>query len=380
MVVAEPPSLIDRDLFRHVIGHFASGVTVITARHDRRDFGVTASAVASLSMEPPMMLVCLNRRLGTQQAVSATRAFAVNILADGQHAMAEQFATPHPDKFRGIAVDHGELGVPLLRDALAHLECRVVEEVRGGTHTVFLAEVQTGDARDGSPLAYFRGSFGRLELARDEAVFQEIRGRVLDRSLPIGKTLELDALARELEVERAPVYYALAKLSAQGLVARAAGRGYCVRPIDVRAARDAFDARCAIELGVVDLTVSRVSPGRLADLRARMEATLPWVRDGRFVDFERYLEANRLFHEGLVGLADNDGLLLAYRQLSLDGVISRALGAERRTSDRVTEDHRRLVEAYEAGDEQLAREIVIAHAELAKERVARVLHAQGGEI
>ena len=154
----------DRDEFRDAIGHFASGVTIITARFDDEDFGVTANAVSSLSLDPPTMLVCLNRASRTQAAVSRSKAFSVNILNESQGDLAVRFATSETDKFRGVGVSYGELGNPLLDGALAHLECRVIEEVAGGTHAVFLAGVERAERFAGAPLAYFRGRFGRLEL------------------------------------------------------------------------------------------------------------------------------------------------------------------------------------------------------------------------
>jgi flavin reductase (DIM6/NTAB) family NADH-FMN oxidoreductase RutF len=150
------------DEFRNVIGHFASGVTVVTTVHDGRPYGTTASAVTSVSLEPPMLLICMNKQSETGQAVAACRRFAVNILSEDQPDAAVQFARKGDDKFVGIALDEGEAGVPLLRGALATLECRVVEEVTGGTHSVFFGEVHRGSARKGRPLTYFRGQFGRL--------------------------------------------------------------------------------------------------------------------------------------------------------------------------------------------------------------------------
>src|SRR3954454_10271828 len=89
---------IDRTLYRDVVGHFMSGVTVITTAHNGTRFGVTASAVSSLSLDPPMLLVCLNRHLPTADAVSSAGVFAVNILTQDQGDLATQFATRHPDK------------------------------------------------------------------------------------------------------------------------------------------------------------------------------------------------------------------------------------------------------------------------------------------
>jgi flavin reductase (DIM6/NTAB) family NADH-FMN oxidoreductase RutF len=155
----------EQDAFREAVGHFTTGVAVVTTTHDGVRFGVTASAVSSLSLEPPMLLVCLTRRLATRDALVAVRHFAVNILAEDQAALALQFARPAADKFDGVAVEEDEHGVPLLVDSLARLTCTVVQPVDAATHTVFLAEVHSAWAAGGSPLAYFRGTFGRFERA-----------------------------------------------------------------------------------------------------------------------------------------------------------------------------------------------------------------------
>jgi flavin reductase (DIM6/NTAB) family NADH-FMN oxidoreductase RutF len=156
------------DEFREVISHFASGVTVITALLDGRAFGTTASAVTSLSLEPPMLLVCMNKQSETGRAVAQSKRFGVNILGADQVDLAERFAQKGGDKFAGVPVSAGKWGEPLFDEALATLECHVAEETTGGTHYVFLAEVESGAARGGAPLAYFRGKFGRLELTRDQ--------------------------------------------------------------------------------------------------------------------------------------------------------------------------------------------------------------------
>lgn len=152
------------DEFRDVIGHFATGVTVVTALHDGRPYGTTASAVTSLSLEPPMLLVCMNKESATGAAMDASAQFGVNILEEGQADLAVRFATKASDKFDGVPTTTGVWGEPLLAEALATLECRVVERTTGGTHVVFFGEVEHAAARSGAPLAYFRGRFGRLEL------------------------------------------------------------------------------------------------------------------------------------------------------------------------------------------------------------------------
>lgn len=164
---------VDQALFRSAIGHFTSGVTVITTARGAERFGVTASAVASLSMDPPMLLLCLNRQLAATDAISEAGVFVVNVLAEGQSELATQFATRHPDKFRDVALAPGEHGLPILADALAHLQCRVVERRDVATHAVFMAEVHTARSHAGNPLAYFRSTFGRFSTAAEDAVCQQ---------------------------------------------------------------------------------------------------------------------------------------------------------------------------------------------------------------
>lgn len=148
--------------FRDVMGHFASGVTIITTASAGETFGTTASAVSSLSLEPPMVLICMNRSSSTGQAIARSGAFAINILHEGQHDLARRFATKAPDKFAGVEVVTGPHRQPLLADALATIECDVAETLTGGTHAVYIGEVRSGVSYEGAPLAYFRGEYGQL--------------------------------------------------------------------------------------------------------------------------------------------------------------------------------------------------------------------------
>jgi flavin reductase (DIM6/NTAB) family NADH-FMN oxidoreductase RutF len=148
--------------FRDVMGHFASGVTVITVLHEGRPYGTTASAVTSLSLDPPMLLICMNKESETGRAVAAAGHFAVNILGAGQVDLATQFARKGGDKFAGVPTSPGRWGEPLFDEAVATLECSVAEQTAVATHYVFMAAVESAAARGGAPLAYFRGRFGRL--------------------------------------------------------------------------------------------------------------------------------------------------------------------------------------------------------------------------
>ncbi len=184
---AEAVPEFDGTIFRRVIGNFMSGVVVITTSDDGQPRGMTVSAVSSLSLDPPMLLACLHSASSTQEAVRRSGRFAVNILAEGQDELAERFARPGGgDKFDGVSVRTGYTGVPLLEGALAVVECRVAEAVTGGTHRVFLGEVVHAEAGEGSPLAYFRGKFGKLEIAQDAETYLRLRRLVLSRVLGLG--------------------------------------------------------------------------------------------------------------------------------------------------------------------------------------------------
>lgn len=161
--VEAQPEAVDQDLFRHVAGHFASGVTVLTTLWDDEPLGATASAVSSLSLEPPMMLACLHGSSRTHEAVHASGRFAVNVLAVDQDALAQHFAGKGDDKFAAVGHDVSPHGLPVLRDALATIECIVDDTAVGGTHTVFLGTVVAAAAGEGRPLGYYRGGFGTFE-------------------------------------------------------------------------------------------------------------------------------------------------------------------------------------------------------------------------
>lgn len=152
------------DEFRDVIGRFASGVAIITTALNGTPYGTTASAVASVTLEPPMLLICMNRESGTGRAITVVRRFAVNILSEDQADLAARFATKDRSKFSGVPTGHSEHGIPMLEGSLATLECLVAHQVQAGTHVVFLGGVESGCGRQGPPLAYFRGQFGRVEL------------------------------------------------------------------------------------------------------------------------------------------------------------------------------------------------------------------------
>jgi flavin reductase (DIM6/NTAB) family NADH-FMN oxidoreductase RutF/DNA-binding GntR family transcriptional regulator len=372
--------LVDAATFRHVVGHLPSGVTLVTTRTAEGDFGMTASSVTSLSVSPPMMLACLNRSSVTCTAVAEAGAYVVNVLGQGHGHLAQQFATAGADKFTGVRVTRGLRDLPVLADALARIECEVVEEVSAATHTIFLGRVVRADAAEGSPLTYFRGGFGRFEFARDDAVYQHARQQVLERMYAADAVLQLDDLAYQLDVDKAAAFYALTRLTADGLVRRDPDRGYVVVPFDARTSDATFDARAAIELGVIDMVAGRVPGPELAELRRRFDAMAALLVGERFVDFDRYLDANYAFHEGLVALAHSGPLTTAFAQLHIKTVMTRSFGVTPVTSQSFIDAQRGITEGIERGNADAARAAVYHYTDLAKARVRQILEQTGGRL
>ena len=154
---------IEPQEFRNIIGHFMSGVSVITTTLDEKQYGLTASAVTSLSLEPPMLIVCINQSAGTSHAVSQTKQFVVNILHEEQGSIAKQFATPSDDKFKGIEIEKTATGLPVLADCHVSIACELVEEHIGGTHKIFIGRPTEVIVHDQTkPLAYHKGKFGKF--------------------------------------------------------------------------------------------------------------------------------------------------------------------------------------------------------------------------
>lgn len=163
------------EAFREAIAHFATGVTVITTLHEGAPAGMTASAVASLSLDPVLLLVCINNKLHTHTAIEASRRFVVNVLGEGQEQLALRFARPSPNKFAGLALKDG-YDLPVLEDAIAHFMCDVDERFPGGDHSIFIGAVRECSCKPGRrPLLYYRSRFGAIR-DRDADLLQEAVG------------------------------------------------------------------------------------------------------------------------------------------------------------------------------------------------------------
>ena len=160
------PTPVDDAQFKLAMSHFASGVTVVTTEHEGTPYGMTVASFASLSLNPPLVLVCIEKTVKTHDALSGAGQFGVSILAESQADLSNRFASKKiDDKFAGVSIARGEaLGMPLLDGAICAIECRVHGELPGGDHTIFVGEVMSVRSAEGepAPLAYFRSGYRKL--------------------------------------------------------------------------------------------------------------------------------------------------------------------------------------------------------------------------
>ncbi len=162
---------VQSETFRQVMGHFVTGVTVVTALDGDRPFGITVNALSSVSLDPPLVMVALDRRRFLTPIVRAAGRYAISILSEDQQALSDCFAgapvEPGRDAFCGAAWHGGSTGLPLLDGAIATLECTVVETFSAGDHDLFIGRVDTlaSDPHHPMPLLYYRRRYLRIEHA-----------------------------------------------------------------------------------------------------------------------------------------------------------------------------------------------------------------------
>ena len=371
-------TLADQKVFRDVIGRFASGVTIITTTVDGAPFGTTASAVSSLSLEPPMVLICLNKTSETQAAILKAGHFCVNILADGQQALAYQFAGKG-DKFASTPFEQGIEGIPVLGGTLAHLECRVAETVTGGTHTVFLAHVAVAAGHEGAPLTYFRGRFGRLESVREEEAYAAVRAWVLTRQVPLDQPLEPAALAASMDLEAPHVAYALVRLAGEHVVSRTADGRYLPIPLTEELADQLFGARCVIELGVADTAVGHIADDDIAvlDEYAQRLAAMLAADDA---SLDEFLDTSHHYHLHFVGLGGSPQLRETYAALGISVLWRRTLAEQDWRAKFDVAHHAALTQACRDGDVARARELIVEHTEQVRGLVRTLIDRAGGAL
>ncbi len=152
------------DEFRLACGRFATGVTVASVLDtDGTPHGLTVSSFTSVSLDPPLVLICLGHAVTSIDMFRQSRHFGINVLAEDQSEYSDRFATKGFDRFDGLAWERGDHGVPLLTDALANMECALVRRVTAGDHDIFIGEMLRARVRDGEPLIYFASRYRGLK-------------------------------------------------------------------------------------------------------------------------------------------------------------------------------------------------------------------------
>jgi 4-hydroxyphenylacetate 3-hydroxylase, reductase component len=151
------------DEFRRACGRFATGVTIATVLDGQgAPHGLTVSSFTSVSLVPPLVLVCLGQEVTVIDAFRAAKCFGINVLREEQQPLAERFARKGFDRFNGLAWTAGETGVPLLPDSLAAIECAAEQRFTSGDHDIFVGRMVRAAVAEGKPLLYFASAYGGM--------------------------------------------------------------------------------------------------------------------------------------------------------------------------------------------------------------------------
>jgi flavin reductase (DIM6/NTAB) family NADH-FMN oxidoreductase RutF len=153
---------LDQARFREVLGHFATGITIVTASEDDEPVGFSCQSFAALSLDPPMVILAPAKSSTSWPRIAEAGAFAVNILAEHQEAICLNFAVSGGDKFDGVAWTAGTTGAPLIKGSLATIECTLGAIYEGGDHELVTGHVVAMEVGSGSPLLFYRSGFGRF--------------------------------------------------------------------------------------------------------------------------------------------------------------------------------------------------------------------------
>ena len=374
-----PPRRVDLEVFKNVVGHFASGVTVLTTVEGDELFGTTASAVSMLSMDPPMMLICLNRSSSTHDAIIRSRVYGINILTAEQGQLARHFGQKNVDKFGGVSYDLSREGVPLLHGALATMVCTVSETAQGGTHTIFLGNVTEAHASAGEPLAYFRGTFGRLERTKELRAYDGAREWVLARRTPLGEAIDEMAIADELRVDPGLVNSALIRLSAENLVMRAESGEFVVTPITVKLVDNFYDARQIMEIGVLESYLDLITEEQFSVFESFRDEIASMILDTPEA-LNEFLDRNVEFHRQIVELAGSDQLTESFLRLNVGTVWRETFNAEEWGQQRDKGFLTTLIDAMRRGDQDGCKAALRAQTEFVKDLAKTTIDRNGGQV
>jgi DNA-binding GntR family transcriptional regulator len=208
----------------------------------------------------------------------------------------------------------------------------------------------------------------------NDQVYEELRTRVLTRKHAAGAKLSLHALATELCVSRSPVHHALTRLVSEGLLTVRARRGYYVTPVTAVALAEGYDVRLALELHAAERTVGALGTAELGKLRGLLDAT------GEAMSHGEWDTANAAFHEYQIDVAGNALLSRFYRELSVNLMMQVIRGGRVEGHANLVTEHRRIVDAFEAGDANAARRAIRTHIETGRRIALEALERAGGAL
>jgi DNA-binding GntR family transcriptional regulator len=208
----------------------------------------------------------------------------------------------------------------------------------------------------------------------NDQVYEELRSRVLSRQHSAGEKLSLHGLAAELGVSRSPVHHALTRLVSEGLLIVKARHGYYVMPVTASAVAEGYEVRRALELHAAESTVGRLEAADLQALRSLLDAT------AAAISHEQWDSANAAFHEYQIDLAGNALLSRFYRELSVNLMMQVIRGGHVEGHANLVTEHRRIVEAFEAGELDAARRAIRDHIETGRRIALEAIDRAGGTL
>jgi len=158
-----PLAGVSAEEFRRACGRFATGVTIASVLDESgMPHGLTVSSFCSVSLDPPLVLICLGRETASLETFRNAKHFGINVLAQDQRGLSERFARKGHDRFDGLEWTSGETGVPLLAGAIAQMECEVVQRIPAGDHDIFVGEIVNARVHKGEPLIHFSSRYSKL--------------------------------------------------------------------------------------------------------------------------------------------------------------------------------------------------------------------------
>jgi 3-hydroxy-9,10-secoandrosta-1,3,5(10)-triene-9,17-dione monooxygenase reductase component len=159
---------ISSEVYKNTLGHFASGVTIVSGIYKGKVHGFTCQSFSALSMDPPLVMLAVSKASVSWPPISKSRRMSISILAEDQGNLARQFAVSGVEKFKNVDFRLSDLGLPLIDGAQAYIECEIKRRISAGDHIVVIGEIlNLVSTNSWSPLIYYRGKFGRYELVRD---------------------------------------------------------------------------------------------------------------------------------------------------------------------------------------------------------------------